>query len=263
MSRRIRMFFLSKPNFNEYACKFMVLNLNKIQDCFRFEFPEMSSYPLSSVEQHQTSNYFGEFSRIIKSNFPDSAKDDYFIGLTTLGLDSNKFWDKKENMAIITTDSWDRLFTPPSVLEYIIHSIAGSLVQMMSEHEGSQPILSHKETKGCLLDYTYFKEDDKVDISIGDVCDECRLQIVRSLGEEFVSCIGKMASGKWIGEVDSADSVAHGLKKYFKIDLNKDTGFNKTFFEKAKDSFPELPKDIILVLITAGITYIVTRLSSA
>jgi hypothetical protein len=165
-------------------------------------------------------------------------------------------------MALITTDTWEKLFSPPSVFEYIVHSIAGSLVQMISETEYGSPILSHRETKGCLLDYKFFKTDMKVAVSLGYVCDECKTRIRNVLGQDIATCINKISSREWIGGVDEEGSVAHNLKKFFKVDLNKDTGFTKTFWEKAKESFPELPKDLILIIATAIITYLAIRLSS-
>lgn len=140
--------------------------------------------------------------------------------------------------------------------------MTGSLAQMMSDVEHHSLISSHRETRGCLLDYKFFKRDMKVAISLGYICDECKSRIITVLGQDTAACIDKVSARDWIGEVDEAGSVAYDLKKFFKVNLNKDTGFTKTFWEKAKESLPELPKDLILIIVTAIITYLATRLSS-
>ena len=93
-----------------------------------------------------------------------------------------------------------------------------------------------------MLDYKFFKRDMKVAISLGYICDECKSRIITVLGQDTAACIDKVSARDWIGEVDEAGSVAYDLKKFFKVNLNKDTGFTKTFWEKAKESLPELPK---------------------
>jgi hypothetical protein len=242
----------------------MILNLNRVQTCFEFGFPELSVYPFPNSGKYRVNALFGLFSKII-----DGLRDrglswgDYFIGITSVGLGENLFWDIQNNMVIITTDVWKRLFSPPSVFEYITHSLTGSLVQMSSETEASTTIGSHRETKGCLLDFTLYKRDDKVDISLGYVCDECKSKIKDTLGENFTFCIEKMSSRSWIGEVADAGSVAYNLKKFFKVDLDEDTGFYKTRREKVKEFLLEIPKTAIIVAmsatITAVIAYFITR----
>ena len=59
--------------------------------------------------------------------------------------------------------------------------------------------------------------------------------------------------------MEQTGSVAYSLKNFFKVDLNKDTGFYKTFWERAKEYLPEVPKEAILIIATAVITYLLTR----
>jgi hypothetical protein len=68
----------------------------------------------------------------------------------------------------------------------------GALVQMVTDKEGSAFVGSHRDTKGCLLDYGFFKEDFRVKIPTGLLCDDCKTAIQASLGEQFVSSIEKM-----------------------------------------------------------------------
>ncbi len=271
MRIKIGIFFLSEPNFDENALKFMLLSLNKTQDHFQFEFPEIDEkkYPIQSSGPSflrtinpiylKKDNLYDLFPKIkTKCN-----SENYYVGIMNVGIESNLFWDCRDNAAIITTDAWERLFAPPSVFEYLIHSIIAAIVQMASETEGSKLINSHRETKGCLLDYTYFKEDYKVKIPLGNICDECTKQIMDILGKDYLMSIQKMVSRDWIGEVETVGSIAYEMKKFFRVDLNKDTGFYKSTWSKVKESFSDFPKEILLVVttvvITSVITYFLTR----
>ena len=260
LRKKISVLFLSEPNFDKYACEFMILSLNKIQACFEFEFPELRTYPFRSTGYYRLEDLLSKFHETLENlQTRGIARGEYFIGITNVSMGENLFWYIQKNMAIITTDTWEKLFSPPSLFEYIIHSLTGALVQMISVTETSRLIGSHRDTRGCLMDYTFFKKDDKVDISLGYICDKCKSQIKEVLGKDLALCVEKMSSREWIGEVEQTGSVAHSLKKFFKLDLNKDTGFYKTFWERAKEHLPEIPKEVILIVATAIITYLLTK----
>lgn len=260
MRKKVAVLFLSEPTFDRYACEFMILNLNKIQSCFEFEFPEFRTSPLPSTDYSRLEDLFSKFHETLEDlQRRGKTRGDYYVGITSVGMGENLFWYVEKNTAIITTDTWEKLFSPPSLFEYLIHSLTGALVQMISGTETTRFVGSHRETRGCLMDYTLFKKDDKVDISLGYVCDECKSQINNVLGKDLALCIEKMSSRDWIGEVEQTGSVAYSLKNFFKVDLNKDTGFYKTFWERAKEYLPEVPKEAILIIATAVITYLLTR----
>jgi hypothetical protein len=181
--------------------------------CFEFEFPEIRTRPFPSTGYYKLEDLFSKFGRTLEDlQTRRITRGEYFIGITNVGMGENLFWYIQKNMAIITTDTWEKLFSPPSLFEYLIHSLTGALVQMVSATETTRFIESHRDTRGCLMDYTYFKKDDKVDISLGYVCDECKSQIKDVLGDDMALCVEKMSSRKWIGEVEQIDSVAHSLK---------------------------------------------------
>ena len=260
MRKKVAVLFLSEPNFDRHACEFMILNLNKIQSCFEFEFPEFGTCLFPSTGYFRLGDLFSKFRETLEDlQSRGMTRGDYYIGITSVSMGENLFWYVEKNTAIITTDTWEKLFSPPSLFEYLVHSLTGALVQMISATKTARFIGSHRETRGCLMDYTFFKKDDKVDISLGYICDECKSQINNVLGEDLTLCIEKMSSRDWIGEVEQTGSVAHSMKKFFKVDLNRDTGFYKTFGERAKEYLPEIPKEVILIVATAIITYLLTR----
>jgi hypothetical protein len=227
--KRVAIVILNKPNFEELGAKFLVLQLNRIQECFEFEFPEMDMYPLEKKEYADVGILLAEFSTMVKKK---EIKADYFIGIVIGAIGKNWFWGVSEQFAIITTDVWKKYFVPPSVLEYIIHCITSVLILMSDK---SEVIRSHPSTRGCCLDYTALKEEDRIDITLGYLCDECRLLIKEKVGANYLECFEKMHSMEWLGDVTEKGTVAYNLKKYLRIDLSKDTGFQKTRKEKAKE----------------------------
>jgi hypothetical protein len=253
MRKKIGIFFLSEPNFDKNACKFLVLNLNKVQSLYQFEFPECEKRLV--FETDQDSEKFSKFTALA-SEFP---KEEYLIGITTEGLEDNRFWTKDDTKSIVTTDTWSKYFKPPSVFEYILCATISSLVQMATATEGTEPVLSHRETKGCLLDYGYFKEDFRVKISVGNMCDQCKASIKKSLGEDFLDAITKMWDfHEWVGEPDTLKTVAYDMKKFFKVDLNKDTGFYTTTRDRFRDAVPQIAIAIISIIGTALTYYILS-----
>jgi len=249
--KKISILFLSKPDFDEYACKFLVLNLNKIQNCFEFVFPEVREHPFQGKNHYDQIDIHKDFLDILQKK---EIIANYFIGITNAIIGPNLYWTALDNKAIITTGEWQKYFVPPSVFEYIIHSIVSSLICIIDFSAG---IGSHKDTRGCCLDYTFYKRDKKGDIGLGYICDNCKTKIIEKLGKEYLECFETINSLEWLGDVTKRGTIASDMIKYFKIDLDKDTGYYKTFWEKVKEHFSMLPKDIILTILNAIIAALV------
>jgi len=243
--KKVSVVFLNKPNFEELALKFLVLNFNKIQQCFEFEFPEFDDYPMETEDYVKAGIPIAKLVNIVEEKDLDG---DYFIGIIGGSIGQNWFWAASANFAIITTADWNKMFTPPSVLEYIIHCIVAVLIIMSDK---TNTLHSHHPTRGCCLDYTYLKEEDKVDIALGYICSDCKAKIRERIGDNYVECFEKMNNREWLGEVGQKGTTAHDLKKYFKVDLSKDTGFYKTRGDKIKEYLLELSKEITSLTIAA------------
>jgi hypothetical protein len=256
--KKVSVVFLNEPDFEDLALKFLVLNLNKIQQCFEFEFPEFDDYPMETEDYVKAGIPIAKFVNIVEEEHLDG---DYFIGIVGGSIGQNWFWVASGNFAIITTADWNKMFTPPSVLEYIIHCIVAVLIIMSDK---TDTLHSHHPTRGCCLDYTYLKEEDKVDIALGYICSDCKTKIRERIGDNYVECFEKMNNREWLGEVGEKGTTAHDLKKYFKVDLNKDTGFYKTRRDKMKEYLLGLSKEMtslaIAILVGAILGFIIGSL---
>lgn len=256
MVKKIGIFFLDHHNLNTWAFKFMVLHLNKIQICFEFEFPDVSKDDLKVKKDYNDSNNSLKkqmlFNKLDKITKKAESKSDYSIGIVGVEIDKDRLWDIQDSSAIITTKDWKKNFSPPSVLEYAVQSIAGVLILMLDKRG---KLCQHKSTRGCCLDYRSLKEDAKVGIALGYICNDCERKLLRELKEQMFKCLYSIFSMGWVGEVEEKGTVANDLKKYFRIDLNKDTGFNKTTKEKAIESLSTLAGKILTTLVTVIIGF--------
>jgi len=251
---KIAILLTSKPNFNEFALKYFILSMNNIQSTYEFVFPEIDEY-FYTEKKYKRDSLFDSFTKV-KIEIDFEGEPDYFINIIQSKIEGNWFFACNGNVAFITTDMWERLFSPPSLFEYLLHSISAALIFMHPKLD----LDSHSETRGCTLDYTRDKKDDRVDISLGYLCDDCKQAIVEGAGLDYLNDISIMVGRKWIGDINDFSSVAYNLKHFFKFNINKQSGFNKTFLERAKEHFPEIPKGIVIALFSGLIGVLITLL---
>jgi hypothetical protein len=253
---KVAILLLAKPNYDEFALKYFILRLNSIQSTYEFIFPEIN-YEFYAEKYYTEDGLFDEFERT-KNQILFEGEPDYFINIITSKIEGNLFFITRAKITFITTDVWGKIFSPPSVFEYLLHCISASLIFMHPKIYLS----SHHETRGCTLDYTMYKMDDKVDIVLGYLCDDCKNIILNGAGENYLKDISTIICRKWIGDIETIDSVAYNLKHFFKFDINKDSGFNKTIWENIKGYLPEIIKEIIVLLIGAIIGAVITLIST-
>lgn len=249
MNRKIVSILLtSEPNYDEFAFKYFLLSLNRIQNHYEFLFPETHKYYYTN-EYYDIDVLFNLFEEKVEPDIKIYSESwpKYWanINIITSPFGENLFFACRGNVAFITTHRWERYFSPPSLFEYLLHCIIGCLLFMENIN-----LFSHRDTRGCCLDYTFFKENNRVDIALGYICDKCKEKITNTIGKEYLAETLQMISREWVGNIDDFGSVAYNLKNFFKFNINKDSGFNKTFLEKVKDHFHEIPKEILIVAIS-------------
>jgi len=264
---RIAIIFGSEPNFDRYAFKYFILSVNKIQNTFEFSFPDATMFPFEEGIVN-----FNE-STEIASNFinQNGWKADSFISIITNRFDNNWFFKAAPNISIITTNIWEKYFSPPSLFEYLLHSIYSCLIRTKILPDGrhiekdllTMDFSSHKDTRGCINDFTRQKYDDKIDIALGYICEEHSSKIKQFYGEDYFKDMQFILGREWIGNIEEKNTVAYNLKHVFKFNINKDSGFNKNFWDKIKDKFYEIPGslvgDAIKVVMTALLTYLLIK----
>ena len=256
--KRVLLSILSKPNFDEYALEYFLLNLNRLQSLYEFAFAEFEEDPwiFHPNQSYDLDSLLDLFSKQVKPKQSMLEKPTFWINIITSEINGDLFCITNDlNTGFVTTRQLDDFFSPPSIFEYIVHAILASLLQMDQQFG----ITSHPEIRGCLMDYTYVKENDRVDIGLGYLCDECKSTIDTKANKQIREELENLASRRWIGNATEFGSVAYNLRHFYRFDINRDSGFNKTLWERARESFSKASYQILLAAVLAFITLLVGR----
>jgi hypothetical protein len=150
-----------------------------------------------------------------------------------------------------------------SIICCLIYSQKLPKERTSSEEMKSVYIDSHDDTRGCVADFTRNKYDDRIDIVLGYICEKHQIEIRLLYGEQYLTETLAILERKWIGNISEKDSVAYNLKHVFNFNINKDSGFNKTFWQKCEDKFYDIPgnltSEVLKVIMTAVITYLLIK----
>jgi len=113
MREKVSILLTSQPNYDEYAFKYFILYLNKIQNYYEFSFPEIQEtfFDDSYYDADKLFNLFGEKKSAI--NF--GGNPDFMINIITASFGEDLFSEPRENIVFITTDTWGKYYSPPSL----------------------------------------------------------------------------------------------------------------------------------------------------
>ena len=123
---KVAILLTSEPNFNEYALKYFILSMNNIQSTYEFIFPEIHRYYYNE-ENYSSADLFDLFAGV-KQEIEFESEPNYFVNIIQSKINENWFFDCHDDMTFITTDVWEKLFSPPSLFEYLLHSITAALI---------------------------------------------------------------------------------------------------------------------------------------
>ncbi len=258
-----------KPNFDWDAFKYFVLYVNQIQNTYEFFFPDLDNYIFSKSKKEKV-NWSLSLREVRNFKDLEEIQSDHCISIITNSFDNNYFFNTESDCSIITTDVWDKHFSPPSLFEYLLHCIYTCLIYSqvksteITDEQMVMNIGSHKDTRGCIADFTRQKYDDRIDIMLGYVCDEHQTEIKEYYGEEYLTDLKYVIERNWIGDLETKNSPAFNLKHIFKFNIFKDSGFDKTLWDKIKGEFHEIPgtliSEVIKLLLTVIITYYLIKI---
>lgn len=253
-----------RRNYDEYKdpLRYFILNLNKIQGVYEFDFldepDEESAFSETFSEaEYDATALFARFSQEVRPQiqpmFRSNRRPEYWVNIISARLTSNYFWVTEENVLFITTDVWEKEYSPPSMFEYLVHSIFGGLLEMNHIPE----LGSHNELRGCIRDHTGYKPLRRFDIGVGYICDECEGAITGTFGASAYSEICNILERKWLGDTKTSGTVAYNLMHLFRFNIFKDSGFNKTEREKFGDfisnTFSQVSIQVIGAIIGAAL----------
>jgi hypothetical protein len=270
-------------NFDRHACSYLLLQLNVIQTLFQFNiikrYGEDILPPKEDLEKDQIIDWFDDLvDRISKREKLDNICG--WIGITSRNLPGSlfalsRFRDdpkskSQRNVTLITTDVWEKSFSPPSVFEYVIFVIFKNAIFFLSNNFGhdlspEETLTNHawSITRGCIYDGSLFKANRRFGISTPNLCMDC-IDRIKKLDQSInkntkvhipvYEGISKVLNKDWMGKPDERGTPLFNLKKDYKYDIDRNSGLYKSFFEKFRDSTVDnLPQWIVGTLISGVI----------
>lgn len=278
-------------DFEQVACAHLILQMNSIQSLFDFQiitlFEDEDKEFYIDKEKITLDNFDKEIAKMEKlantneeNKFNKFKKIDYWIGITSKTITdvhnneeysghfltvSKQLKGSKKLLGLITSKDWNKKFSPPSLFEYIVFCIFICGIFFLNYDCGGT-LRPHKD-KGCLCDYTYYKPNRRISITNPNLCLGCseKLEELESLIEtdtkknsNLIKNVKSVLDHKWMGSPDERNTPLYNLKKNYRYDTDRNSGFHKGQIEKFRDSiidkFPEWTVGTIILGIMGTIS---------
>ena len=181
--------------------------------------------------------WIGITSKIITDVHNNEEYSGHFLIVTKQPKESKKL------LGLITSKDWNKNFSPPSLFEYIVFCIFICGIFFLNYHYGCS-LRPHKD-KGCLFDYTYYKPNKRISISNSNLCLGCseKLEALESLidtdtkkNSNLLKNVRSVLDHKWMGSPDERNTPLYNLKRNYRYDIDRNSGFYKGTLEKFRDS---------------------------
>ncbi len=155
----------------ENKLKLAVNKLNGIQNYFFFILKQRESDLCSS----RKINWL-EFTQ---SNSLNQKNGEYNIFITEKAFDDNWFSHEESQYAIISTNGWEKHFAPPPLNVYLEYQIAQAAIQFeLDLDEATEMRMIHPSPVGCMFDFCGDKEEIKLGMKTGAICQKCKGDLV-------------------------------------------------------------------------------------
>lgn len=130
------------------------------------------------------------------SNTNGNTIDEYTIFISEKPFNDNWFSHEDYKFSIITTDSWEVYFAPPSLCAYLVYQIAQATVSFEADlSENMEMRMVHDKAEGCMFDFCFNKPDIKLGMVAGTICPQCRSILLRyGIKERALNAIERILS---------------------------------------------------------------------
>jgi hypothetical protein len=263
---------------DQFACSYLLVQMNNVQNLFDIHIIEVNfnsegseyTLPIKESIDNDEEYLFSWFDDLLteKGLLKRHPDIEYWIGITSEPIRKNWFYDmkfrnetkSKKIFGLITTDQWEKSFSPPSVFEYLTITIFAIFLEALNaDFKGLLSTHHRMVTKGCIYDFNNQKINRKIIIANPNFCIECKNNL-KDLEQKINPCqkdinlineIQNTLSRRWMGSPDNIDTPLYNLKKNYKYDVNRNSGYYKTTVENFRDNIVEhLPEWIIGTIIT-------------
>lgn len=121
-------------------------------------------------------------------------EDQYSIYITKRPLYDYWFSHEEADVALISIHEWEERFSPPSLEAYLIYQIARAAINFAANlSEIMELRMVHQPVSGCLYDFCQNKDEIKVGMRAGCICQKCRNVLVgQGVDRNALYAVGKM-----------------------------------------------------------------------
>lgn len=212
----------------------------------------------------------GKDSKMVEGGKDKFGNIEYWIGITSKPIGKNYFFmaperigefaSLKGKVAIITSERWDSDFAPPSLFEYIAICLLTCSLFLLSYD--LRPILTPHKTKGCIFDFARNKSQKRIAIANPILCVKCQSILTRMENNmnmqdahttRIIQQLQLILARKWMGDTETRDTPFFNLKKIYKYDVDRNSGYYKDWKEKFRDSVVDKLADWTLGNLLGGI----------
>ena len=249
--RRIGILLSDLGKVNVTALKFLILQLNKQQSTFEYEFLPvpfedqfiriLSNQALVLWDSLDASAFLTRYKRYLhEENEQFDLKDsliDHFILVTTARFHGNfiavEYTDS--NLVILAYGDWKHNLAPPSLLEFILSGVVSASVYPLSPSVRESV---HLATKGCLFDFSSALAEARLHVLTGFICKDCRSAFQADGLDRLADELDHILEKGWLGKSTEPDTPA-GIIAKLGADLFVTTGLKPTTWEVFKSTLQQ------------------------
>lgn len=244
-----------KLEFNQIACAHLLLQMNGIQQSFELQIIKFRKLPNKTQRKNLLEWFDIEISLFEKTKDGEAYGIDYWIAITSEELLENLFLNtikiksstSGKRLWVITSHDWERYMCPPSLFEYICISVFTCILHSIFS-QFRYPMSEHKGTKGCIFDWTGHKPHRRILVSNPNLCSWCENRL-SNLERSILTATGtksalyqdvnKILSKEWMGSTEKKESPIYNLKKNYRYDIDRNSGFYKKWWERIRDKIED------------------------
>ena len=238
--------------FNVSVLKFLVLQMNTLQQTFEYEFLPIDRKDifLQTVSYQDTVKreelrqevrpFLDRYQKYLREeiesyNLKEKQMPSYYILVTMACFQDNYYSMVQESLVVLAMGNWKRYMAPPSIVEFIVtlivrHSV-GSLCKSL---RGSV----HLGTRGCLFDFTSSLHDVRLKVLSGFICSSCRSTLTLAGFQEISEELTHILKKDWLGKANEPEKPA-GIAANLGYNLFTTKGPQPTLWETAKKTLQE------------------------
>ena len=266
--KRIGLLLVGLEQANTVALRFLVLQMNRLQQTFEYEFLPVPddefilqlrrSEVLVRNDVKEQMPGFAERYRnsLAKQKIEYGLREtppEYFVIVSLARFDDEFYSTRRHALSVLALGNWERFMAPPSILEFIFTLVVREAVAAIAPPlRGSV----HLGTKGCLCDFTASLDEVRFKVLGAFVCAHCSTALQAAGYPQLTAEICSVLGRDWLGRLDDAQSPAAVVAK-LGYNLFTTKGLKATPWESVLSTLQEEGVKLVLAVLGSVIGAII------